>query len=420
MIFLEALSDSIELAIVENKPITLMGDYNVDYLNEREQNCLDTVILPYGLRIQNTNIPTRVKDDSKTLIDYIIIDLNNSEKFSNIISDTPLRTQKNKLVDHFATTTITDIKIKRHTNVTIKKIFDKTNYSKEFFQHAVAYSDWGNFYNQTCAEGMFTIFVNIIETALKKSVPKKKVFIRNDKSDITFHQKWKNKTRKLYREMNRRMKPTDERYEVLQRKYLEQLNHDRIDHLQQTFSKLETEKVKRSFINEVRNSKRTKTERDTLQNSFGDIIMDQKQIANFLNYRFSKLGDYLGNSSINEKLPEIHFNDEIFIFQPISLFTCKKFLKELNIRKPLGPSNIPTWALNDCTDILAEPLCFLINAFFTEGIFPEHFEQAHVTPIFKKGNSEDPNNYRPISITCALSKIFEKVLNKQLHQFFNS
>ena len=46
------------------------------------------------------------------------------------------------------------------------------------------------------------------------------------------------------------MKPTDDRYEVLQRNYLEQLNHDRIDHLQQSFSKLQTERNKWNFINE--------------------------------------------------------------------------------------------------------------------------------------------------------------------------
>ena len=98
--------------MVENKAITLMGDYSIDYLKEREQNCLGSVILPYGLRILNTNTPNRDKDYSNTLIDYTITDLNNSESFSNIISDTPLRTQKT--IDHFATTTgyQTDIKIK--------------------------------------------------------------------------------------------------------------------------------------------------------------------------------------------------------------------------------------------------------------------------------------------------------------------
>ena len=76
-----------------------MGQYNIDYLDEREHKCLDKVILPYVLRILNTNIPTRVKDNSKTLIDYIVTDLNNSENSSKIISDTPLRTlKKNQLI----------------------------------------------------------------------------------------------------------------------------------------------------------------------------------------------------------------------------------------------------------------------------------------------------------------------------------
>ena len=57
--FLEELSTSIDFAIVENKPITLMGDYNLDYLVENEKKCLDTIIIPYGLSIVNTQNPTR-------------------------------------------------------------------------------------------------------------------------------------------------------------------------------------------------------------------------------------------------------------------------------------------------------------------------------------------------------------------------
>ena len=45
--------------------ITIIVGYKIDYLIEREQNCLDTVILPYALSIPNINIPIRVKDDSK-------------------------------------------------------------------------------------------------------------------------------------------------------------------------------------------------------------------------------------------------------------------------------------------------------------------------------------------------------------------
>ena len=47
-LFLEQLSLSIDFAVTENKPITLLGDYNIDYLNERERQDLETVILPYA------------------------------------------------------------------------------------------------------------------------------------------------------------------------------------------------------------------------------------------------------------------------------------------------------------------------------------------------------------------------------------
>ena len=69
---------------------------------------------------------------------------------------------------------------------------------------------------------------------------------------------------------------------------------------------------------------------------------------------------------------------------------------------------------------LAEPLCDLVNTFIQEGRFPNHLEQAYVIPIYKKGDCEDPNNYRPISITAALAKIFKKVLREQMSNYLES
>ena len=86
----------------------------------------------------------------------------------------------------------------------------------------------------------------------------------------------------------------------------------------------------------------------------------------------------------------------------------------------MGPSNIPAWALKGSITVIAEPLCFLINAFLNEGNFPSDLKQDHVCPIFKKGDTEDPNNYRPISITAALSKVFEKVIREQITNYIDN
>ena len=88
----------------------------------------------------------------------------------------------------------------------------------------------------------------------------------------------------------------------------------------------------------------------------------------------------------------------------------------MNTSKPVCPSKIPAWAIKDAKAALAEPLCHLINQFITEGKFPEDLK-ACVTPLFKKGNPEDPLNYRPISVTSALSKIFEKAFSSQITSF---
>ena len=64
--------------------------------------------------------------------------------------------------------------------------------------------------------------------------------------------------------------------------------------------------------------------------------------------------------------------------------------------------------------LFAKLLKPLINESLDEGLFPNELKTANVIPIFKKGDKNNLNNYRPISLLPVLSKVYEKVLNKQL------
>ena len=58
--FLENRSSSIDRAVTENKPIALIGDYNIDYLIEKErQYLLDPMLTPYGLEVIKEMMHTR-------------------------------------------------------------------------------------------------------------------------------------------------------------------------------------------------------------------------------------------------------------------------------------------------------------------------------------------------------------------------
>jgi len=56
----------------------------------------------------------------------------------------------------------------------------------------------------------------------------------------------------------------------------------------------------------------------------------------------------------------------------------------------------------------------LINDTITNGVFPEVLKIAKVIPVYKKGDKTNMNNYRPISLLPVLSKVVEKILNKQI------
>ena len=54
------------------------------------------------------------------------------------------------------------------------------------------------------------------------------------------------------------------------------------------------------------------------------------------------------------------------------------------------------------------------------GVFPDELKLADVTPLYKKSDPEDKTSYQPISVLLALSKVYEKILYKQLNSFFET
>ena len=62
----------------------------------------------------------------------------------------------------------------------------------------------------------------------------------------------------------------------------------------------------------------------------------------------------------------------------------------------------------------------IFNKSIISGHFPETWKHASVTPVHKKGDVFSPSNYRPISLLFTISKVFEKLVNEQLHDYLSS
>ena len=70
--------------------------------------------------------------------------------------------------------------------------------------------------------------------------------------------------------------------------------------------------------------------------------------------------------------------------------------------------------LNQCCENIAEPLSVCFNKSIDQGSIPDFLKTAAVVPIHKGGSTSDPANYRPVSLTSVIMKIFERIMRKAI------
>ena len=107
-------------------------------------------------------------------------------------------------------------------------------------------------------------------------------------------------------------------------------------------------------------------------------------------------------------------NTSLFSFSNVSVADVKKEIRKLDLRKATQNTDIPVRILKQNSDIFGNYICDFFNEYVDKGVFPSVLKNAKITPFFKKGFRGSKDNYRPVSILPIISKIFEKLLSKQI------
>ena len=66
-------------------------------------------------------------------------------------------------------------------------------------------------------------------------------------------------------------------------------------------------------------------------------------------------------------------------------------------------------------EVTANTLQLLFNNAISNKEFSENLKLADVTPVFKEKDPLDKMNYRPVSVLPPISKLFERLMQKQIN-----
>jgi hypothetical protein len=109
-----------------------------------------------------------------------------------------------------------------------------------------------------------------------------------------------------------------------------------------------------------------------------------------------------------------------FYFHEISEVEVRDVIKQLKNNNTKDIFEFSMSLVKTVQNCLISPITKVFNYAVRQGSFPDQLKKATVAPIFKKGDAEDVNNYRPISVLPIFSKYFERLMSSQIIKFFDN
>ena len=411
---LQEIDMLLQIATNENIPFILSGDTNID-LNKTDRYANEyTKVIQKFQCSQKINGATRITKSSKTCIDHIIT---NQPTISCGILDSSVSDHM-PIYCHWGSNRnnqlVTDMMF---TKIDIEKVKLELSLIKEATAFQAKDSVDKNFdrlHNET---------MKVLKNCEYKT--KIKTFARNP---------WINneniELRKLTAKYRRKFltKPSAET-EILYRKTQKEYKYS-LRKSKQVYYKKQLEIANKDpkkvwrVINEVL-SRKIKQKRSLNQIVYnGNTYIGDHQIAEAFNQYYHNIPiEVLNNIEKSSKCFKEFLigndNQESFELKIIDKKKIQDIAKDIKPKKSLGPYGISSNTIKEILPSIIEPLIQNINQSLMTGIFPKGLKISKISPLYKKGDKQDPGNWRPVSQQSPFSKFYEKAYLNQFEPFLS-
>ena len=406
-----------------NNKLILIGDFNLPTINwelectvhehedkgkhmdSRFLNCIQENFL-FQTVDENTH---HRGEQNPTLIDLVLT--SNTENIQNLTLSSPLGNSHHSVITF--SIPFGDI-ISNSNNTSVKFIYDKGDYNN--MRQYLETIDWNNILvDSDNVEVWKSNIENVISKAQQDFIPTKsfKNSPHKSKRTLAAPESLLKKTRDKRKAFKYFKKyPTTNNYN--QYCTLRNIANTEAKNLKKLKERTIAKDIKTNPKNLYRYiSSKTKPMEDIshLIDDQGNLTKNDKEKCEVLNEFFSSVFVNEGDgpvltftSNFKTELTTITINDE----------NMQKALNNLNSSKSPGPDQVHPRVLKELAEQLSHPLRLLFDKTLRDGKIPESWKVAEVKPIFKKGKKSSPGNYRPVSLTSIICKVFESFIRDAL------
>ena len=415
----EALMNQILQAVevAGKNRLLLMGDFNLKEINWSEDEAAGTInALPSrfyecikdGCLNQHVFAPTRFRGEQQSTLDLVFT--KEEEDVKNIEVIQPLGKS-----DHGIVVCDFICKWKENTIYRPRRLYHKGNYEK--MNKLISEIDWETEFEGKCIHSRWDYFKckmeEIENQCIPMSIPRRYLDPWMNRKVITMY---KNKYFAWKRHMESDRSEKRREY-VKERNKAKRIERDE----RRAYEKRLANEVgtnRRGFFKYVNSKLTVRPEISALMNENGELIHDEKEMANVCNCYFHSV---LNRPSDDGEMPEMEdLCDENIRDIEITTEMVKRKLENLNRYKGSGPDKMHPHVLRETAASISLPLSMIFKESLSTGETPEDWRRANVTPIFKKGDRNDPANYRPVSLTSQVCKVLESLVKEKMFDHLKS
>ena len=297
--------------------------------------------------------------------------------------------------------------------------FNANNIDWQKINTEFAETDWNEVLNLNDIDSSTASLLNLLESVCSKYVPRK---LDRKRSEIPRDRK--NLMRKRKRLRSKLIQNQNlTRLENIERQLIE-IEANLVNSHEMESKRLEeqaVEKIKENpkvFYKYVRSKSHVKTPVGPLKHK-DSTVTDPKIMSEVLKDHFESVFSIPNETlDMNKLLKDIgprSLEDIEFTEDDI-----EARIMEISPNSSPGIDGVAALLLRNCASTLKKPIYMLWRQSLTSGKFPTCMKLGLVIPVFKGGNRCLAENYRPISLTSHISKLFERIVVRALTAYLNS